>query len=382
MTSKSIIIMWSAIGAVVAVAIVWGVVWSLRPVETVDGYPLDAVGANDWAEGAKDPSVVLIEYSDFECPYCADFSAVVKQLPDLYPDRLAVAFRNYPLSGHANAMPAAQAAEAAGRQGKFFEMHGLLFDNQDAWSGKGDGTPMFEGYARELGLNMDQYRTDVASQDVRDSIALQKKSGDAAKIGGTPTFFLNGTKVQPKIELEAFTTLIDEALKVAPSTDIGDAASVHIHMNLRIVVDGSPLDLSQEKYQTAADAKELGKAVHFHDDTADVHKAGTTVNELLASFDMNLDRDCLTLDAGTTKCATGANKVRLYVNGQQNTDYGDYVMEDLDRILIMYGSDTDAAIQAQIKAVPDTACVYSQTCPERGSPPAVECPGVNATECY
>lgn len=384
MTKKATIITWSAIGAVIVAAIAFGVMWSMRPVTTVEGYPLDAAGSNDWVEGATSPSVVLVEYSDFECPYCAVYYAVVKQLTGLYPDRLAIVFRNYPLSGHANAMPAAQAAEAAGRQGKFFEMHDLLFDNQDTWSAMDAAAPTFEGYARQLGLNLDRYRTDVASQDVKDRIAQQLKSGDAAKIGGTPTFFLNGTKIQPGPTVDGFRALIDGVIRNEPLTNSVAAPSVHIHANIRVVVDGTPIDFSQDKYQKTADGKELSEDVHFHNangEVVHVHKTGITVNDLFATFGMNLGRDCLTLDASTTKCATGANKVRLYVNGTQNTDYGNYVFKDLDRVLVIYGSESEAAVNVQIPLVPDTACIYSKTCPERGTPPAEECSGSEATDC-
>jgi len=384
MTRKAIIITWSATGAVIIAAIAYGIIWSMRPVTIVEGYPLDAVGSNDWVEGATSPSVVLVEYSDFECPYCAVYYAVVKQLTELYPDRLAVVFRNYPLSGHANAMPAAQAAEAAGKQGKFFEMHNLLFDNQDAWSSLADAASTFEGYARQLGLNMDQYRADVASQDIKDRIAQQVKSGDAAKIGGTPTFFLNGTKIQPKPTVDDFRTLIDGAIRNEPLTNSASAPSVHIHANIRVVVDGTLIDFSQDTYQKTSDGKELSEDVHFHGGNGEVvhvHKAGITINDLFAPFGMNLGRDCLTLDASTTKCATGANKIRMYVNGVQNTDYGNYVFKDLDRVLVIYGSESDATVQTQINSVPDTACIYSKTCPERGTPSAEECSGSEATDC-
>ncbi len=376
---------WWAVGTVVLAGIVYAIMWIARPVKTVDGYPLNAVGATDWVEGAKTPSVVLIEYSDFECPYCAEYYAIVKQLPDLYQNQLALVYRNYPLvSAHPNAMAGAQAAEAAGKQGKFWEMHNLLFDNQNTWASMSNTSSTFEGYAQQLGLNMDQYRTDVKSQVIKDRIALQIKSGDAAKVSGTPSFFLNGKAISPAITLDAFKTLIDAAIKNAPLTDTASAPAVHIHADIRVVVDGTSIDFSQDKYQKTADGKDLSQDVHFHNGNGElvhIHKAGITINDLFATFGMSLDRDCLTIDASTTKCATGANKIYLYVNGQPNTSFGDYVFKDLDQILVVYGSDSAAAIQAQIKAVPNNACIYSKTCPQRGAPPPEACAGSETTDC-
>lgn len=386
MTKKTTAIVWWSVGALALAGIVWGIIWLARPVSTIAGYPLDKPGANDHVEGVtNNPAVTLIEYSDFECPYCAEYHAIVKQLPALYPTQLAIVYRDYPLvTVHANAQAGAQAAEAAGKQGKFWDMHNLLFENQNDWANLSNPTTKFDEYAQQLGLDMTKYHSDYSSSDVKNKINADVQSGNAAKVSGTPTFFLNGKSITPGIQLSDFKTLIDEAIKNAPLTNIAQAPAVHIHANIKVYVNGTAIDFSQAKYQKTTDGKDLNEDVHFHDNNGDVvhvHKAGVTLNDLLTSFGMDLQRDCLTLDASTTKCATGDNKLRLYVNGQLNSDYGAYVFKDLDRILVTYGSENDAAIQKQISSVADNACIYSKTCPERGTPPAEDCAGGSGTNC-
>lgn len=373
------------IGVVVVVGAAFGIakLASETPPPVAD-YPVDKVGASDWVLGNKDAKVVLIEYSDLQCPACLAYYPVVKQLHESYPDELAVVYREFPLrTTHKNANSAAQAAEAAGIQGKFWEMHDTLFEKQSEWANLGSPFDTFVQYAQVIGIDADKFRTDYASSTVRDSIDRQLQSGEAAKVNATPTFFLQGEKIQPPASLDAFKQLIDEAVKNAPLTQ-DTSTPVHIHANLRVAVDGTPIDFSQDKYQKNADGKELSEDVHFHDGNGDVlhvHKGGVTLGDFLKSVGMGLSQDCVTLDASTTKCATGADKVKFLVNGQENTDYGSYVLKDLDRMLIYAGPGDEPSVQKQVKAVADTACIYSETCPERGKPPKEDCVGGLGTDC-
>lgn len=154
----------------------------------------------DHVEGrTENPKVTLIEYGDFQCPGCGNIFPVVKELKDEYKDQLTFIFRNMPLTNlHPNALAAATAAEAAGLQGKYFEMHDLLFQTQPSWSGASasERTQIFENYAQQLGLNLDQYKSDVSKQEITTKINRDISTGrNNFSVNSTPTFILNGQKI-------------------------------------------------------------------------------------------------------------------------------------------------------------------------------------------
>lgn len=173
---------------------------------------------SDWFEGGKDAAVVLVEYSDFQCPACGAYFPVVRGLTEAYGNKLKIVYRNYPLTSlHPNAQLAAQAAEASGIQGKFFPMHDLLFGNQEIWSKETDPTAIFVSYATSLGLDVEKFKTDLTGKDVIDAIKNDVNGGDAAKVSATPTFFLNGAQITKNPQgLEPFKALIDAALNPSP----------------------------------------------------------------------------------------------------------------------------------------------------------------------
>lgn len=164
--------------------------------------------------GKADSSVTLIEYADFQCPACKSYFPIVTQLKEEYGDKVAFQFKHFPLVQiHQNAFIAARAAEAAGNQGKFFEMHDLLFENQETWASSTSPTKIFEGYAQELGLDLEKFKTDSASSGVADIINNDVKSAQAAGANSTPTFVLNGKKIDKSPQsIEDFRKLLDEAL--------------------------------------------------------------------------------------------------------------------------------------------------------------------------
>jgi len=152
----------------------------------------------DHAKGNTESKVLIVEYGDFQCPSCGRAHPNVETLMDEYGDRVAFVFRNFPLTAnHPNAKAAAAAAEAAGLQGKYWEMHNLLFENQNSWSSLTATTRVdaFNGYANQLSLDIEKFKADYAAANVNDKInfdvALGKENGAAA----TPTFFLNGDKL-------------------------------------------------------------------------------------------------------------------------------------------------------------------------------------------
>jgi protein-disulfide isomerase len=148
------------------------------------------------AIGAEDAPVTLEEFGDFECPPCGLLHPVLKTMEKEFGSRVRVIFREFPLvPTHPHALVAAKSAEAAGLQGKFWEMHDLLFENQKIWHGQFDARSTFEGYAQRIGLDMDRFRSDLNSKVVEDRIFLDGKRAHDVGVKGTPTVFLNGREV-------------------------------------------------------------------------------------------------------------------------------------------------------------------------------------------
>lgn len=180
--------------------------------------PFPAVRADDHVKGATSSPVVLVEYLDFECEACGAYYPIVKQMEEEFGDRVTFVARYFPLPGHKNGLPAALAVEAASRQGKFWEMHNLMFDRQKDWGEKQVETPeVFEGFALELGLNMEQFKADVASEEVLARVMRDMEEGKQAGANSTPTFFLNGMKIQNPQSSEAFRALLQSQIDKAGS---------------------------------------------------------------------------------------------------------------------------------------------------------------------
>ncbi len=164
--------------------------------------------------GPEDARVTLEEFGDFECPPCGLLHPVLKTMEKEFGQRLRVIFREFPLvPTHPHALVAARSAEAAGLQGKFWEMHDLLFENQRSWHEEFDARPTFEGYAKKVGLDLERFRRDVSSQVVEQRIFLDGKRAHALGVKGTPTVFLNGREVPfESLGLEKLRVLINVEL--------------------------------------------------------------------------------------------------------------------------------------------------------------------------
>ena len=157
--------------------------------------------------------MTLVEYSDFQCPACATYFPVLNQLAAEYASSTRIVYRHFPLEQHKNARLAAYAAEAAATQGKFFEMHDMLFAEQTKWSELADPAPVFTSYAQTLGLNMEQFAADGASQALKDRVERDVASGKVYAVNATPTFYVNGRKIKNPGSYQEFKALIDEELK-------------------------------------------------------------------------------------------------------------------------------------------------------------------------
>lgn len=184
-----------------------------------------AVTSTDWIEGSSTAPVTLIEYGDYECPACGAYYPVIKQLQTDFGSQLRLVFRNFPLyTIHPDAGIAAQAAEAAGLQGKYWQMHDLLYQNQATWATADPSvvtTEWFNGYASSLGLNVSQFDTDMNSTQVTNKIAADVASGNAVGIDSTPTFFINQKEIVNPGSLQEFENDIKAVLGVAPTVTPG-----------------------------------------------------------------------------------------------------------------------------------------------------------------
>lgn len=171
----------------------------------------------DWVKGNPKAAVVVVEYLDFECEVCGAYYPAIKQLAGEFKEQVAFVVKYFPMPGHKNGLAAALAVEAAGRQGKFWEMHDTLFENQEAWGEKPAPTPqIFEEYARKLGLNMDQFKRDVASPAVKERVERDRATGQRLGVQGTPTFFLNGEKIPSPKSYPDFKALLQGAILKSP----------------------------------------------------------------------------------------------------------------------------------------------------------------------
>jgi protein-disulfide isomerase len=146
--------------------------------------------------GPADAPVTLEEFGDFECPPCGMLHPVLQTMEKEFGPRIRIIFREFPLvPTHVHALAAARSAEAAGLQGKFWEMHDLLYENQKTWHDAFDARPIFEGFATKIGLNLEKFRSDSSGEAVAQRIFLDGKRGHALGVTGTPTVFMNTREV-------------------------------------------------------------------------------------------------------------------------------------------------------------------------------------------
>ncbi len=215
------IIFWSVIGFVIAASvamIIYVAKNSDRNTPSAGG-SMSEVTSEDWQKGAADAKVSLVEYSDFQCPACLAREPIMKQLFDEFSGHVNFVYREFPLrTVHQNAQLAAQAAEAAGVQGKFWEMHDAIFDHHDEWEKltNEEATKAFHGYAQEIGLDVTKYDSDFTSGNVKDAIEKDVQSALDAGVYSTPTFFLNGELLKVNtMDYDTFRQAVREALEKA-----------------------------------------------------------------------------------------------------------------------------------------------------------------------
>jgi protein-disulfide isomerase len=169
--------------------------------------PRVEVAADGPSRGPAKAPVTIVEFSDYECPYCGRAEAVVSQVLASYGDKVRLVYRDYPLPMHPSAPKAAEAAHCAEDQGKYWEMHGKLFANQRELS-----VDSIKGYAKELGLDAGKFAACLDSGEKAKIVEAHRKAGDEAGVSGTPAFFVNGILLSGAQPYEAFKQLIDPEL--------------------------------------------------------------------------------------------------------------------------------------------------------------------------
>lgn len=200
-----------ALTAVLVVAVIlasfWlGTVWdgNAPSGNKVTGTSKAGADPSTGPDGAK---VKIIEYSDFQCPYCSRAAQTMKQVVEIYGEQVQLTFRNFPLSFHQYAQKAAEASECANLQGKFWEMHDKIFANQQKME-----IDNLKQYAQELKLNMQKFNADLDSHRFKSAVDEDMKTGASVAVRGTPTFFVNGKKLVGAKPLAEFQKVIDPML--------------------------------------------------------------------------------------------------------------------------------------------------------------------------
>jgi protein-disulfide isomerase len=166
-----------------------------------------ALGAGT-AFGPADAKVTIVEFSDFQCPFCSKAAEATQKLKEKYGDRVRFVFRQFPLSFHKDAHTAAEASLAANAQGKFWQFHDKLFANQQKLD-----RPSLEGYAKELGLNVSQFKKALDSKEFGATVDSELKLGEEVAVQGTPTMFLNGARIPDPTNFDTISAQVEDALK-------------------------------------------------------------------------------------------------------------------------------------------------------------------------
>lgn len=310
----------------------------------------------DWSTGKSTAQVTLVEYGDYQCPACGAYHEVIKNVMSKMPDSVRLVFRHFPLvSIHDKAWTAAKYAEAAGKQGKFWDMHDALYESQGEWERK--SVAEFEQYietlATKAGVDVKKLKADVQLPEIEAKVKSDYDSANALNLNGTPTFFVNDVLIALPGSEERFEQILKDTLSVLPTP----SAKVHEHADFALYANGRKFNLSNVMYD------EKNPDIHIHDGNGEIihkHTAGATMGTFISSLGIPV------------------KPTVMYVNGKKyDRSWDGYSFYDLDQIVL---STTELAVN-QITSVSDKACIYSEKCPERGKPPTENCVGGLDTPC-
>ncbi|OGH14032.1 MAG: hypothetical protein A3H50_03235 [Candidatus Levybacteria bacterium RIFCSPLOWO2_02_FULL_37_10] len=205
---------WVAAAVVLALAVFGLLQIANSPqISSTSSSKLPPATREDPVTGNPNAKVTLVEYSDFQCPACAAYYPMVKELLTDFNGKIYFVYRYFPLTAtHQNAMISSLAAYAANLQGKFWEMHDMLFQTQNSWASSPKARETFMGYAKKLNLDIDKFTKDIDSGQAKDFINDSYNKGLALGINSTPTFFINGSKIQNPRTYNDFKSLIDNEI--------------------------------------------------------------------------------------------------------------------------------------------------------------------------
>jgi len=209
---KPLIVIIVAVGVAAAAAVYLS--REPQPVtETSAAATLDTKGGGHF-RGPENAAVTLVEFGDYQCPSCKAFAPVVQEVLNRYPKQVRLEFHHYPLiSIHPNSMAASLAAEAAGEQGKYWEMHDQIFEYQERWAPSSNPEPEFLAMASRIGLNANAFMQAMRSPQLRDRIIQDVVRAREANVEAVPTFFIDGQQVHVPLSVNAFVDVIDARLK-------------------------------------------------------------------------------------------------------------------------------------------------------------------------
>lgn len=165
---------------------------------------------------SKDTNVTLVEFGDYQCPACVIYHPLVKEVLTTYAGKINFVFRNFPLPQHKNANISAYAVESAGLQGKYWEMHDKVYESDKEWADQENPSEIFVGYASAFGLDTEKFKKDMNSSEVKSKVTSDANDGTLISVNSTPSFFLNGIKIETPGSIDEFKKLIDNALKSEP----------------------------------------------------------------------------------------------------------------------------------------------------------------------
>ena len=172
----------------------------------------DQITELDHVKGNPEAPLTITVYADFQCPSCLTETELMARAWSQINDKVKVVFRHFPLDSHRHAFLAARYAEAAARQGKFWEMHDILFLNQVLWAALPDAEEVFDSYAAQIGLDIEQLKADMAQSDIREKIVADQQGGIRAGVRSTPAMYLNGRPINNPRSAGELINIVNEAL--------------------------------------------------------------------------------------------------------------------------------------------------------------------------
>jgi protein-disulfide isomerase len=185
-----------------------------QPVASAGAAPVHAdIRGGGHLRGPENAQLTLVEFGDYQCPSCGAYHPFVKEILSRYPQQLRLEFHHFPLiSIHPNSMMASMAAEAAGEQGHYWEMHDLLFEHQREWSDSPNAEPIFIALASRIGLDTNKFMQGLRSPDLQSRILADVTRGNDAHVEAVPSFFIKGEQVHIKLSMEDFVQVIEAHL--------------------------------------------------------------------------------------------------------------------------------------------------------------------------